>query len=121
MLRLALAPPLVALAALTLTAALLVLSASGHFPRRPGKDGDPGAPTLWLSLLCGLAATAIGVVAAWRLLPLPHAVIAAGLGILAGPLVLQYFPDRFVDGRGALATFGGCAILLALVLTVLGG
>lgn len=119
MLRLDHIPSLLALAALLLAAALLALSASGHFPRRTGSQDDPGALALWSSMLAGLAATAVGLAAAWQHLPWPPAVIAGGLAILAAPLVLQRFPDSFVDGRGALATFGGGTVVLALILVVL--
>ena len=119
MLRLDIMPSLIAFAALLLTAALLALSASGHFPRRADASGDPGTLALWLSMLAGLAATAVGIAAAWRHLPWPPAVIAGGLAILAAPLVLQQFPDRFVDGRSALAAFGGGAVVLAAILMVL--
>jgi len=117
--RLDLVPPLAAFAALLLATALLALSASGHIPRRAGRGGGPGTLALSLSVLAGLAATAAGVTAAWRHLPWPPAVIAGGLAILAAPLVLQQCPDCFVDGRGALATFGGGAVVLAAILLVL--
>jgi hypothetical protein len=119
MLRLDLVPSLLAFAALLLAAALLALSASGHFPRRTDRRDDPGTAALWVSMLAGLAAIVVGVAAAWRQLPWPAAVIAGGLAILAAPLVLQRFPDSFVDGRGALAAFGGGAVALALILVVL--
>ena len=119
MLRFDLLPSLIAFAALLLVAALLVLSASGHFPRRGDQSGDPGTPALWLSMLAGLGATAAGLAIAWRHLPWPPAVIAGGLAILAAPLVLQQLPDRFVDGRGALVGFGAGAVALALILQAL--
>jgi hypothetical protein len=120
MLRLDLLPSLLAFAALLLAAALLALSASGHFPHREHADGRrPGTLSLWGSMLAGVAATAVGVGVAWQYLPWAPAVIAGGLAILAAPLVLQKFPDRFVDGRGALAAFGGGAVLLAALLVVL--
>jgi hypothetical protein len=36
-----------------------------------------------------------------------------GLAILAAPLVLQQFPDRFVDGRASLLSFAAVGALLA--------
>jgi hypothetical protein len=119
MLRLDLVFPLVVFAALLLAAALLALSASGHFPRRAGAANEPGTLLLSVSMLAGAAATAAGLIAAWRHLPWPSAVIAGGLAILAAPLVLQQFPDRFVDGRGSLAAFGGGAVVLAAILVIL--
>jgi hypothetical protein len=121
MLRLDLLAPLLAFAALLLAAALLALSASGHFPRRIGKVTGPGALALWASLAAGLAAVGAGLAAAWRLLPWPSAVIAGGLAILVAPLVLQQFSDRFVDGRGALAVFAAVAVASALILALLSG
>jgi hypothetical protein len=120
MLRLDLIPSVVVFAALLLAAALLTLSASGHFPRRGDARDDPGSLVLYVSTLAGAAATLVGLVAAWRHLPWPPAVIAGGLAVLAAPLVLQQFPDRFVDGRGALAAFGGGTVVLAAILVMLG-
>jgi hypothetical protein len=119
MLRVDLIPSLLAFAALLLAAALLTLAASGHFPRRAASSAGPGTLMLWTSMLAGLAATAVGIAIAWRHLPWPPAIIAGGLAILAAPLVLQQFSDRFVDGRGALAAFGGAAIVLALILVAI--
>jgi len=119
--RLDLIVPLLAFAALLLAAALLALSASGHFPRRSRSADDPGALALWLSLALGLAAVATGLAAAWRLLPWPSAVIAGGLAILVAPLVLQQFSDRFVDGRWGLAAFAVVAAVFAVILTLLAG
>ena len=119
MLRLDLIPSLIVFAGLLLAASLLALSASGHFPRRDSAQGGPGALALGVALVAGALATAAGLAAAWRHLPWPPAVIAGGLAILAAPLVLQQFPDRFVDGRGSLAAFGGVAVVLAAILLVL--
>jgi len=119
MLRLELLPALIVFAALLLAAALLALSASGHFPRRTDAPGGPGALALSVSMLAGAAATIVGLATAWRHLPWPPAVIAGGLAVLAAPLVLQQFSDRFVDGRGALAAFGGGAVVLAAILVIL--
>lgn len=119
MLRLDLIPSLIVFAALLLAAALLALSASGHFPRRAGAGDDPGTPALAVSLVAGAAATIVGLIAAWRHLPWPPAVIAGGLAVLVAPLVLQQFSDRFVDGRGALAAFGGGTVVLAAILVIL--
>ena len=119
MLRLDLIASLIVFAALVLAAALLTLSASGHFPRRDNAGRGPGALVLYVSMLAGAAASAAGLAAAWRHLPWPPAVIAGGLAVLAAPLILQQFPDRFVDGRGALAAFGGGTVVLAAILVIL--
>ena len=39
--------------------------------------------------------------------------LAARIG---APLVLQRFPDRFVNGRGALLAFAGTSVVLAMLL-----
>ena len=51
------------------------------------------------SILIVLACLVVGLFAAWRLIPWYAAVISGGGGILVAPLVLQWFPDRFVDGK----------------------
>ena len=117
MLRIDLVPSLLAFAALLLAAALLALSASGHFPRRDNRG--PGSFALGISILAGTAATVAGLAVAWRHLPWAPAVIAGGLAVLSAPLVLQQFSDRFVDGRGALAAFGGGTVVLAAILVIL--
>src|SRR6478735_3402224 len=53
---------------------------------------------------------------AWRLIPWYAAVIGGGFAILVAPLVLQQFPDRFVDGRASLLSFAAAGALLALLL-----
>ena len=42
--------------------------------------------------------------------------LAAVFAILIAPLVLQQFPDRFVDGRASLLSFAAAGALLALLL-----
>jgi hypothetical protein len=50
------------------------------------------------------------------LIPWYAAVIGGGGGILVAPIVLQWFPDRFVDGKRGLLSFAALAALLAFVL-----
>jgi hypothetical protein len=119
MLRLDLVFPLMVFATLLLASALLALSASGHFPLRSGAVRYPGRLALGVSMLAGASATATGLITAWRHLPWPPAVIAGGLAVLAAPLVLQTFSDRFVDGSGSLVTFAGGTVVLAAILLVL--
>jgi hypothetical protein len=64
------------------------------------------------AVLCLLA----GLIAAWRLIPWYAAVIGGGGAILIAPLVLQKFPDRFVDGRQSLSIFAGVGVVLAVLL-----
>lgn len=114
-------PALFCFAALLLAATLLMLAASGHFPRRSSRAGAPGAWLLWTALAVGAAALLAGLVAGWFLLPGPAAVIAGGLAVLAAPLFLQHCPDRFVDGAGALAAFSSAALVFAAILLRLAG
>jgi hypothetical protein len=114
-------PALCCFAALLLAVTLLMLAASGHFPRRSKNAGGRSTIILWTSLAAGLGALLAGLAAAWLLLPGPAAVIAGGLAVLAGPPVLQQCPDRFVDGAGALAVFSGAAVLCAVILLPLAG
>jgi hypothetical protein len=58
----------------------------------------------------------VGLFAAWRLIPWYAAVIGGGAGVLVAPLVLQWFPDRFVDGKRGLMSFAAAALLLSLLL-----
>ncbi|HWE79701.1 MAG TPA: hypothetical protein VG270_14410 [Pseudolabrys sp.] len=114
-------PALCCFAALLLAVTLLMLAASGHFPRRNNRADAPGALLLWAALGLGGFAVVAGLVASWILLPGPAAVIAGGLAVLAGPLVLQHCPDRFVDGAGALTIFSGAAFVFAAILFRLAG
>lgn len=59
---------------------------------------------------------AAGTGAALTLAPWYAVVIAGGLAVLAAPLVLQLFSDRFVDGNAALVAFAAVAVLLAILL-----
>ena len=52
---------------------------------------------------------------AWQRLPLYAAVIGGGAMVLFAPLLLQPFPDSFVNGRQGLLIFAGLAAGLALV------
>ena len=106
---------------LMLVAALHGLTASGHFPRETrlsGMAAGAGPATLWLTILVVLACLLVGLFAAWRLIPWYAAVIGGGGGILVAPLVLQWFPDRFVDGKRGLLTFAGVALVLGVLLAL---
>jgi hypothetical protein len=111
--------PLIFLMALLLSASLYGLAASGHFPREhrlPALTSISGRIILSGSIALATISLAGGIAAAWRLIPLPAAVIGGGATILAAPLVLRLFPDRIVDGRGALVTFAGASALSAMLL-----
>jgi len=109
----------VLLMALVLAAALQGLAASGHFPpklRMSARSPVLEAIILWGALALTIASLVTGIAAALRLIPWYAAVIGGGLSLLAAPPVLRLFPDRVVDGRGALLTLAGICAAIALVL-----
>jgi hypothetical protein len=111
--------PLLLLAALLLVFCLHTLAASGQFPREhraPALASGAGTIVLFGTIVVAMTSLAAALLAAWRLVPWYAAVIGGGLAILAAPLVLQQFPDRFVDGRASLLSFSAAAALLALLL-----
>ena len=100
-------------------ATLQGLAASGHFPRRG--DGaksafQPGPRVLYGSIAIAFLALVAGSAAALRLTSWSAAIIAGGLALLFAPLLLRVFPDRFVDGAGALIAFTSAALAAAAVL-----
>ena len=116
--------PLALFTALLLFVSLHVLAASGQFPREhrsPALASGFGAFILYGTIAVAFISLLVAFFAAWRLIPWYAAVIGGGLAILAAPLVLQKFTDRFVDGRGSLMSFAGAGGLLALLLIWLAG
>lgn len=114
--------PLILFTALLLALSLLALTACGHFPaehRAPAVASGFGLVLLYGAIALTLLSLLAGLFAAWRLIPWYAAVIGGGVSILMAPLLLQKFPDSFVDGRRSLAIFGGISIVLALLLLVL--
>jgi hypothetical protein len=112
--------PAVLFTVLVLAAALQGLAASGHFPRSVKTLGSGLGPVvLFGTIVFTVVSFAAGIVAALQLTPWYAAVIGGGLAVLVAPLVLQVFPDRFVDGRGALTVFAGVNLLLAIALITL--
>ena len=98
--------PARAVHALLLIVSLHGLAASGQFPREhraPALASAFGAVILYGTIAIAFV-TCWLLFAAWRLIPWYAAVIGGGLAILAAPLVLQQFTDRFVDG-GSLMSF----------------
>ena len=111
--------PLAFFTLLMLAVSLHGLTASGHFPREtrlPAMRTGAGPAVLWLTITVVLGCLVVGLFAAWRLIPWYAAVIGGGGGILVAPLVLQWFPDRFVDGKRGLIAFAAAALLLSLLL-----
>ena len=116
--------PLALFTALLLFVCLHVLAASGQFPREHralALASGFGGFILYGSIAVAFISLLVAFFAAWRLIPWYAAVIGGGLAILAAPLVLQKFTDRFVDGRGSLLSFAGAGGLLALLLIWLAG
>ncbi len=115
--------PIVLFMALVLAASLQALAASGHFPRphRASAWASGFGPIiLFGSMALVIVGLAAGTAAALRLIPWYAAIIGGGLSVLAAPLVLQWFPDRFVDGRGSLLAFAAVSVVLALLLIWIG-
>ncbi|MGA7486704.1 MAG: hypothetical protein WBW74_07170 [Xanthobacteraceae bacterium] len=111
--------PLVLFTALLLAFSLHTLAASGQFPRAhraPALASGLGVIILYGTIAVATTSLVVALLAAWRLVPWYAAVIGGGLAILAAPLVLQKFPDRFVDGRASLLSFAVASALLALLL-----
>jgi hypothetical protein len=116
--------PLALFTTLLLFVSLHALAASGQFPREhrtPALMSGGGAIVLYGTIAVALISLLAALVAAWRLIPWYAAVIGGGLAILAAPLVLQKFTDRFVDGRTSLVSFAGAGALLAFLLVWLAG
>jgi hypothetical protein len=116
--------PLALFTTLLLLVSLHALAASGQFPREhraPALMSGGGAIVLYGTIAVALISLLAALFAAWWLIPWYAAVIGGGLAILAAPLVLQQFSDRFVDGRTSLVSFAGADALLAFLLVWLAG
>jgi len=116
--------PLALFTTVLLFVSLHALAASGQFTREhrtPALMSSAGAIVLYGTIAVALISLLAALFAAWRLIPWYAAVIGGGLAILAAPLVLQQFSDRFVDGRTSLVSFAGAGALLAFLLVWLAG
>jgi hypothetical protein len=114
-------PPLPELAlfmALVLVLSLYGLTVSGHFPeehRDPALRVGLGPLLLWGTIaLCGVL-TLAALLFAWQRVPLYAAVIGGGAMVLFAPLLLQPFPDSFVNGRRGLVIFAALATGLTVI------
>ena len=104
--------------ALVLVLSLYGLTVSGHLPeehRDPALRVGLGPLLLWGTIVLCAALTLAALVFAWQRLPLYAAVIGGGSMLLFAPLLLQPFPDSFVNGRRGLLTFAGLATGLVLI------
>ncbi len=111
--------PLLLLVLLVSAATLQGLAASGHFPLRGDNAKTafrPGSMTLFGSISVTFLALIAGTLAALRLTSWSAAIIAGGLSLLFAPLVLRIFPNRFVDGAGALVVFAAATAAAAAIL-----
>ena len=103
--------------ALVLAASLQGLAVSGHFPRgHKAVQTSVGSIVLFGSITLAIVCLAIGILETIRMIPWYAVIIGGGLSLLAAPLVLQWFPDGFVDGGGAPITFAGLGIVLTSAL-----
>lgn len=106
---------LIVFMALVLAFSLYGLTASGHFPREhrnPTLRSGAGALILWGSIACAVVVLGAALLLAVERLPLYAAVIGGGAMLLIAPLILQAFPDTFVDGRGGLLSFAAIGLVL---------
>ena len=100
-------------------ATLQGLAASGHFPvedKAAEATFRPTRVTLFGSIAVTILALVAGIIVALRLTSWSVAIIAGGFALLFAPLVLRLFPDRFVDGAGALVAFAAAALASAGIL-----
>ncbi len=114
---------LVVFALLVMLAALYGLTASGHFPaEHRGEElrSVGGAAVLWGTMAAGALTVFAALLIAWAALPWTAAVIVGGGALLMAPLVLQLFPDSFVDGRAGLVTFAGIGGALSVAVMLFG-
>ncbi len=111
--------PALALAGSGLLLAAAGVEASGLFPRPPATLGRAGGPLAGLLLASLLALLAAGLLFAQARLSWPVAVIAGGLGLLAGPPLWQLLPRRLLERPAGLAA--AILLLLLAVLLLLGG
>jgi hypothetical protein len=108
--------------ALFLSVSMYALAASGHFPHehraQKFKTGI-GRMVLFGTIVLSILGAVLGVYFVRASVPWYAAVIGGGAMVLAAPLVLQLFSDRFVDGRTSLLTLSGAAILFSGVIVFL--
>jgi hypothetical protein len=66
-------------------------------------------------MVVGIGIVVVGLCLAWAAFPWTWAIIVGGGVLLVAPLILQLFPDSFVDGRSGLLVFAGLGAVLSLV------
>ena len=96
-----------------------MLAASGQFPRQhrsPALSSAFGVVVLYGTIAVAFASMPAAIFAAWKMIPWYAAVIGGGFAILAAPVVLQQFSDRFIDGRASLLSFALAGAFIAVLL-----
>jgi hypothetical protein len=105
-----------------LVVAMLGVFASGMFPRaaRPAAlRGAGGGRLIGAGALLAAALAVAAAAGAAGTVPWPYAVIAAGLGVLLGPLAFQGLPQPLLDTPlGAALLCAAAAGLLGIWLAV---
>jgi hypothetical protein len=99
--------------------ALYGLTVSGHFPAEFRADelrNRAGSLVMWGTIVITGVAAATTAIVGWTVLPWYAFVIGGGAALLAAPLLLRPFPDRFVNGGAALLTFAAGATASAIML-----
>jgi hypothetical protein len=108
--------------ALFLSVSMYALAASGHFPREHRAqmfETGFGRAVLFGTIALSIVCAALGVYFVRASVPWYAAVIGGGAMVLAAPLMLQLFSDRFVDGRTSLLALSGAAIFFSGVMALL--
>jgi len=103
--------------------ALYGLAFSGHFPaefRNAQVTGGTGTMLFWATLAAAVLAAIVAGCVALHLLPWPAIVIGGGAMLLAAPLLLRPFPDRFVNGLAGLTTIAMSALGTAVLFWAAG-
>ena len=67
-------------------------------------------------MIAACSAGALVLIFAWAVLPWYAVTIGGGAMLLVAPLLLQQFPDSFVDSARALLTFAAGALLVAAMI-----
>ena len=81
-----------------------------------GNKSVKSAMAWWLPFVFAIVAGCVAL----HLLPWPAIVIGGGAMLLATPLLLRPFPDRFVNGLAGLATFAMSALGTAVLFWAAG-
>lgn len=112
-------PELLLFMAAVLLVSLYGLTVSGHFPveyRAERLRSGSGAVLMWGTMMAAGLSGLLAILFASLLLPWYAAVIGGGAMVLFAPMLLQPFPDTFVNGRRGLVAFSAGASLTAFIM-----